>query len=274
MATVCMLPCVKRRCSHESVAIGEGANGVGFATLPNVLAVKFDTWFNAEAGDPLYNHIAVHASGPAFGTSTDVNDALGVASAVPDLGDGKYHTVRIEYEPELSGPLGEAYSDSPAVGRYIVPIGKPAAVTAKHRPPQEAEAELRGSIEEHETLQGEGREGREEKDEDALQGTSATSADVTTSLQQLESHGPRRPGDAHGLGELRVIIDGKQVLMLPVNIGDLLTLDEGRAWVGFTGATGATYQECRSVSFEGLCTMHRAPCTVHCATALLACPLP
>jgi hypothetical protein len=274
MATVCMLPCVKRRCSHESVAIGEGANGVGFATLPNVLAVKFDTWFNAEAGDPLYNHIAVHASGPAFGTSTDVNDALGVASAVPDLGDGKYHTVRIEYEPELSGPLGEAYSDSPAVGRYIVPIGKPAAVTAKHRPPQEAEAELRGSIEEHEKLQGEGREGREEKDEDALQGTSATSADVTTSLQQLESHGPRRPGDAHGLGELRVIIDGKQVLMLPVNIGDLLTLDEGRAWVGFTGATGATYQECRSVSFEGLCTMHRAPCTVHCATALLACPLP
>jgi len=40
-----------------------------------------------------------------------------------------------------------------------------------------------------------------------------------------------------------VIIDGKQVLMLPVNVGDLLKLDEGRAWVGFTGATGATYQE-------------------------------
>ena len=258
MATLCMLPCVKRRCSHESVAIGEGANGVGFATLPNVLAVKFDTWFNAEAGDPLYNHIAVHASGPAFGTSTDVNDALGVASAVPDLGDGKYHTVRIEYEPELSGPLGDAYSDSPAVGRYIVPIGKPAAVTPKHRPGQEAEEEHEGE------LQG---EGREEKGKEASQGTSATSADVTTPPQQLESHGPRRPGDAHGLGELRVIIDGKQVLMLPVNVGDLLKLDEGRAWVGFTGATGATYQECRSASFEA-----HALCTVQCAITLLAIP--
>ena len=250
MASVCMLPCVKGRCSHESVAIGEGANGVGFATLPNVLAVKFDTWFNAEAGDPLYNHIAVHASGPAFGTSTDVNDALAVASAVPDLGDGKYHTVRIEYEPELSGPLGEAYSDAPAVGRYIVPIGKPAAVTARHRPPQEAEEAPEGSIAEWEALQGKGGEGREAKQEDALQAASPTSANMTVPPQKLEAHGPRKPGDAHGLGELRVIIDGKQVLMLPINVGDLLKLDEGRAWVGFTGATGATYQECRSVSFE------------------------
>ena len=240
MATVCMLPCVKRRCSHESVAIGEGANGVGFATLPNVLAVKFDTWFNAEAGDPLYNHIAVHGSGPAFGTSTDVNDALGAASAVPDLGDGKYHTVRIEYEPELSGPLGQGFSNSPAVGRYIVPIGEPATVTAKHQLAQEEEEELQEEVE----------EGREEKEKNAFQDNSPKTANVTTAPQQVGFHGPRKPGDAHGLGELRVIVDGEQVLMVPVNVGDLLTLDEGRAWVGFTGATGATYQECRSVSFE------------------------
>ena len=91
---------------------------------------------------------------------------------------------------------------------------------------------------------------QEEMPEDALQAASPTSANMTVPPQKLEAHGPRKPGDAHGLGELRVIIDGKQVLMLPINVGDLLKLDEGRAWVGFTGATGATYQECRSVSFE------------------------
>ena len=146
------------------------------------------------------------------------------------------------------------HSDAPAVGRYVVPIGKPAAVTAKHQPPQEAEEAPKGSIAEWEALQGKGREGREEKreekQEDALEAASPTSANVTVPPQKLEAHGPRKPGDAHGLGELRVIIDGKQVLMLPINVGDLLKLDEGRAWVGFTGATGATYQECRSVSFE------------------------
>ncbi len=244
MAEVCMLPCVKHRCSHESVAIGEGANGVGFATLPNVLAVKFDTWFNAEAGDPLYNHIAVHASGRAFGTSTDVNDALGVASALPDLGDGKYHTVRIEYEPQLSGSLDHRFSDSPAVGRYIVPIGKPTAVTAKHQPAQDEEKQLLEEV-------------KEEREENEQNGIQEMPAGVTTPPQQVGHHGPRKPGDAHGLGELRVIVDGEQVLLVPINIGDLLTLDEGRAWVGFTGATGATYQECRSVSFEAclLCSV-------------------
>ena len=39
------------------------------------------------------------------------------------------------------------------------------------------------------------------------------------------------------------VIVGAQVLRVPLDLGGLLRLQQGRAWVGFTGATGAAYQE-------------------------------
>ncbi len=272
MAESCMLPCVTLNCPHESVAIGEGSNGVGFEGVPNLLAVKFDTWFNAEAGDPLYNHIAVHASGPDFGTSTDVNDALGVTSDLPNLSDGKYHTVRIEYKAELSGPLDDSFSITPAGGRYLVPIGEAAAVTPDPRHglveaklEKEAFQEGRHEKELHVLCNGMDKEDYCDCEADCVQNPSycacaeaqacctsfekangeglSQSTKGTEALPHVRSHGPRKPADVHGLGELRVILDGKQVLKVAVNVGDVLKLDNGRAWVGFTGATGATYQE-------------------------------
>ena len=55
---------------------------------------------------------------------------------------------------------------------------------------------------------------------------------------------PAEPPAQHGLGVLRVFVDdlADPVLTVPVNLGAHLGLDQGRAWVGFTSATGAAYQ--------------------------------
>lgn len=55
----CIFPRVVGSCEHTSVAQGAGASGVGYASLRNTLAVKFDTWHNAESADPWTNHVAV-----------------------------------------------------------------------------------------------------------------------------------------------------------------------------------------------------------------------
>jgi len=48
----------------------------------------------------------------------------------------------------------------------------------------------------------------------------------------------------HGLGTLRVFVDhlDEPALTVPLNLGAILDLDAGRAWVGFTSSTGAAYQ--------------------------------
>lgn len=45
-----------------------------------------------------------------------------------------------------------------------------------------------------------------------------------------------------GQGVLQVFVDGQRFLAIRVNLGTLLSLDNGRAWVGFTAATGGSYE--------------------------------
>ena len=50
-------------------------------------------------------------------------------------------------------------------------------------------------------------------------------------------------GNLRYIGMLTIHLDGRRILKVPINLEELLTLDRGRAYVGFTGATGAAYQE-------------------------------
>lgn len=102
-------------------ARGAGAGGVGYAGIPNSLAVEFDTV--ADRWDPSANHVALQGCGTASngpvhipGTFTIGNNhnvtsclvASGINSAIPHLGvtcgntacaDGNPHEVVVEYTP-------------------------------------------------------------------------------------------------------------------------------------------------------------------------------
>ncbi len=108
-----------------TTAKGAGMGGVGYAGIPNSLAVEFDTALNPapNSWDPSANHVAVqscgtntngpaHVNGPfTIGTNHNVNSCLvgsAINSNIPHLGvtcgtnscaDGATHEVVIEYTP-------------------------------------------------------------------------------------------------------------------------------------------------------------------------------
>jgi hypothetical protein len=133
----CIYPRLVSECNHTSVAQGEGADGVGYAALRNTLAVKFDTWYNAENLDPWNNHIAVHSGGYDHGAPTDTSQALGVSYGFADMADGEYHQATVEYSPtwELSAEeLARAAtrkSIDPAVSERLTPAAAAHLTTAQ-----------------------------------------------------------------------------------------------------------------------------------------------
>ena len=193
----CILPCATSACAHSSTALGAGANGVGYATLHNTVAVKFDTWYNPYALEPYNNHIAVHSGGTFAGAPDIATQALGLAVDIPDLADGEYHEARIEYVPRFEVAKGEQLSTMPRVGAFLT---------------------------------------------------------------------PNERGGLRYLGVLRVFLDGMRVLTVPVNLEEAMTLDGGRAFVGFTAATGGAYQEHKLANWvwmpDAVGTPH--PPNLHC----------
>ena len=171
----CIYPNLIRTCKYSSVALGNGDSGVGYASMRNTLAVKFDTWYNSEDADPWVSHVAVHSGGEDHGAPSHSSKALGVAYDFADLADDRYHEVVIEYMPSFD--LGEGsttLSMSPGIAAQL------------------------------------------------------------TSAQR---------GNMRYTGMLHVHLDGRLVLRVPLNLETLLRLEDGSAFVGFTGATGAAYQE-------------------------------
>jgi hypothetical protein len=84
-------------------ALGGRGAAMGYAGIPNSLAIEFDTWDNNESGqvllrDPDDNHISVQTRG------TETNSeftafSLGLTPNLPELSDGEVHTAKIEYVP-------------------------------------------------------------------------------------------------------------------------------------------------------------------------------
>ncbi|WP_438963151.1 L-type lectin-domain containing protein, partial [Nonlabens sp.] len=78
--------------------IGNLGGGMGYENIPNSFAVEFDTWQNANLGDPTFDHIAMVSNG--------VNDHLSVqnlagpivaSTTSNNVEDGQEHDVRIEW---------------------------------------------------------------------------------------------------------------------------------------------------------------------------------
>jgi hypothetical protein len=91
------------------VALGTGRAGLGYGSLPNSLAVEFDTHQNLPGdfdvgtrGDPNDNHLSVQTRGKEP-NSGDTEFSLGFTTqktpAIPDFADGTVHTTRIVYQP-------------------------------------------------------------------------------------------------------------------------------------------------------------------------------
>jgi hypothetical protein len=91
------------------IRIGGERNGLGYAGIPNSLAVEFDTLQNppidfAEGtqGDPNGNHISVHTRG-VEPNSANTDFSLGYTTqgppAIPFFADGSIHTTKVAYQP-------------------------------------------------------------------------------------------------------------------------------------------------------------------------------
>jgi len=93
------------------------------AAIGQVLAVEFDTWNNLKLHDPKQgvsrwwinatefvgyndNHVAIFSSNLPGGLESDhaLNEHFAATPSIPNLADGKNHTVKIKYWPQLNDP--------------------------------------------------------------------------------------------------------------------------------------------------------------------------
>ncbi|MCB9845027.1 MAG: hypothetical protein H6811_03440 [Phycisphaeraceae bacterium] len=72
--------------------------GLGYNQFNNIVAVEFDMWKNARAGDLNGNHISVH-NNFANNTSTLESHSLGAATNIPNMSDESIYDVRLAYTP-------------------------------------------------------------------------------------------------------------------------------------------------------------------------------
>ncbi|MFN0031233.1 MAG: lectin-like domain-containing protein [Flavobacteriales bacterium] len=81
-------------------AIGESGGGLGYLNFGTSLGIEFDTWQNAEYGDPWEDHIAIEMDGDINHNSA--NNIAGPVQADPfdvNIEDGEDHVVRITWNP-------------------------------------------------------------------------------------------------------------------------------------------------------------------------------
>ncbi len=85
--------------------------------------------------------------------------------------------------------------------------------------------------------------------------TPAASIGLASAIPELSSGAVLTGEVAYTPGTLTVRLDGVEVLSVTVNLHTLLSLDGGRAWVGFTSSTGGAWQnhDLLSWSFTEAC---------------------
>jgi len=85
-----------------SSLLGDPAEGLGYAGLPNSVAVEFDTWYDEILNDGYDNHISVQCVGPGLPNSNQHRYSLGMTSDLPEMTDEVPHWVQLVYSPVLS----------------------------------------------------------------------------------------------------------------------------------------------------------------------------
>lgn len=94
--------------SGSQALFGPGG-GMGYAAMPNSLAIEFDTFRNPDLNDPNDNHISIHTNGTGLNSASETF-SIGTVTDIANISDGEVHEALISYRP---GTL-EVYLDDMA----------------------------------------------------------------------------------------------------------------------------------------------------------------
>jgi len=103
--------------NQKSDAIGIYGGGIGYAGIPNSLAIEFDTYPNSEYRDPNDNHIGIQTRGKN-GNSADHTITLGTSRNIPILEDGSVHVMRIDYASNIMKVYLDDFT-APKITAYV-----------------------------------------------------------------------------------------------------------------------------------------------------------
>jgi len=81
-------------------SLGEKGMGLGYSGIKNGLAIEFDTWYNADDGDPYMNHISIQTRGKDP-LSSNHKYSVAATSDIMNFADNKIHEVRVVYRPNI-----------------------------------------------------------------------------------------------------------------------------------------------------------------------------
>merc|ERR1712178_545148 len=124
-------------CGVGSLCVITGAKNGGCGTagscafqsctsaITSIVAIEFDTWNNLKLHDPKQgvsrwwinatefvgysdNHVAIFASDTHLQSDHALNEHFAATPSIPNLADGKNHTVKIKYWPQLNDPGKES----------------------------------------------------------------------------------------------------------------------------------------------------------------------
>lgn len=103
--------------NQKSDAIGIFGGGIGYAGIPNSLAIEFDTYPNSEYRDPNDNHIGIQTRGKNA-NSADHAITLGTSRNIPQLEDGTVHIMRIDYVNKVMKVYLDEFN-TPKITAYV-----------------------------------------------------------------------------------------------------------------------------------------------------------
>ena len=103
--------------NQKSDAIGIYGGGIGYAGIPNSLAIEFDTYPNSEYRDPNDNHIGIQTRGKNA-NSADHAITLGTSRNIPQLEDGTVHIMRIDYVNKIMKVYLDEFN-TPKITAYV-----------------------------------------------------------------------------------------------------------------------------------------------------------